>query len=64
MPDIFYGVARDGDEEPRVTIDTSTTGDVIELRVEESADITKKDILRALTRIMAAVRTDATRSDL
>lgn len=64
MADIFYGVDREGVVEPRVTISASTTSEAIELRVAQAVNITKKDILRALTRIMAAVRTDDSRSDL
>lgn len=64
MADIFYGVDRAGTKEPRVTIDTSTTSDAIELRVAQAADITKKDILLALKHITRAVQLDQTRSDL
>lgn len=64
MADIFYGVDREGTKEPRVTVDTSTTSDAIELRVAESADITKKDILNALEHIKRAIQIDETRSDL
>ena len=35
MADLFYGVDREGVGEPRVTIDTSTTSEAIELRVAQ-----------------------------
>lgn len=64
MADRFYGVDRAGTKEPRVTIDTSTTGDAIELRVLEGADITKKDILLALKHIERAIQSETGRADV
>ncbi len=64
MADRFYGVDREGTGEPRVTVDTSTTAKVIELRVLDGASITVKDIQRALVRISKAVSEDEGRDEL
>ena len=60
MADRFYGTDRDGVVAPRVTIDTSTTSKVIELRVATAAGITKKDVTRALVRLQKAILEDVT----
>lgn len=61
MADTFYGI---NPGETLVTVAASTTGKKIELRVEDAASITKKDIYLAAGQIADTVLEDKTRDNI
>lgn len=51
MADHYYGVSLGAMNDGDVTVDTSTTSSIIELRIEDGNSLTKLDVQNALSAI-------------